>query len=182
MPDPAYQRLTRERVSNQFVAVAAPRISLWLGSDHLLLVERMGYSETCKRFHFRDIQAIIIQESFLRTIWNAILLTLLGICLIGLVASVLLGAVTAAIVWLFLTVLVAVPATVNNVYGPGCTCRLQTAVQTETLGSISRVRQARKLLEKLRPLIAAAQGQLLTPEEASARMLESVRGQPPVIS
>src|SRR6476469_5907388 len=46
---------------------------LFIGKDHLLLVVNSGYVEVSKRFNFRDIQSIIIQESPGRLIWNWIL-------------------------------------------------------------------------------------------------------------
>jgi hypothetical protein len=48
---------------------------------------------------------------------------------------------------------------------------LRTAVQIEQLASLSRLRRARKVLDRLRPLIAEAQGPL-GPEEIGARMPE----------
>src|SRR6185369_4389908 len=37
--------------------------SLWLGSDHVLSVKSLRFREEYKRFHFRDVQAIVIVES-----------------------------------------------------------------------------------------------------------------------
>jgi len=38
--------------------------TLWLGKDHLLLVDSLGgYSEDYKRFYYRDIQALIIRKT-----------------------------------------------------------------------------------------------------------------------
>jgi hypothetical protein len=67
--------------------------------------------------------------------------------------------------------LVGMPLLLNNLLGPTCTCHLRTAVQTEELPSLSRVRRVRRVLNRIRPLIVAAQGQL-TSEEVSARMRE----------
>jgi len=57
----------------------------------------------------------------------------------------------------------------NALSGPTCRCSIRTAVQTDDLPSLNRLRRTRKVLARLRPLIAAAQGQL-APEEISARM------------
>src|SRR5882724_2221817 len=35
--------------------------SLWLGPDHLLVVEIAGITEKYRRFYFRDIQAVIVE-------------------------------------------------------------------------------------------------------------------------
>ena len=189
MTESTYQRLTRDRIPRQFAVVTASRISLWLGNDHLLLVESNGFTETYKRFYFRDIQAITVQETTRRTVWNAVLAVPLAICLIGILVSSLPAANVAAMVtWSIFAVILAVPFTVNNIRGTACACQLRTAVQTEDLGSVSRVRQAQKVLEKIRPLIAGAQGQL-TAAEVSAHMQEAASGvaaagqpEPPVSS
>jgi hypothetical protein len=62
----------------------------------------------------------------------------------------------------------------NFFWGPSCKVQLRTAVQTEELASLSRVRQARRILNRIRPMIIEAQGQL-TPEEVSFRMQEAAR-------
>jgi len=59
---------------------------------------------------------------------------------------------------------------INLVRGPTCRCEIRTLVQTERL-PLSRIRATRKFLERVRPLITSAQGQL-TPEEVTARMSE----------
>lgn len=175
MTEPAYQRLTRARTIWRS-AIAAPRISLWLGSDHLLFVEQYGYREIYKRFYFRDIQALTVMETTRRTVWNAVLVIPLAICAIGVTISALPARnVPALVFWGVAAFIVAVLFALNNVRGTASVCELRTAVQTENLASLSRLRQTRKVLEKIRPLIAAAQGQL-TAAEVSARMHEAVSG------
>src|ERR1017187_936684 len=39
------------------------RNTLWLGPDHLLLVDSTRFSETYKRFYLRDIQTVIIRKA-----------------------------------------------------------------------------------------------------------------------
>jgi hypothetical protein len=58
---------------------------------------------------------------------------------------------------------------INVAMGPTSVCHLRTAVQTEELPSLNRVRRARKVLDRLRPFIAQAQGQL-SPEEIASKM------------
>jgi hypothetical protein len=179
MPDPAYQRLTRDRLTQQFAVVVATRASLWLGSDHLLLVQHSGFTESYKRFYFRDIQAITIVESGRRAIWNAVFGVLVSICLIGFVVSAATPMNTIAMcVWSFFILLFLIPMVINNLRGTACNCRLRTAVQIENLASLSRVRQAHKVLDKIRPLIVASQGQL-TGQEVSERMRAIAADQTP---
>jgi len=155
---------TRQRLA--FSLVSSSRSSLWLGKDHLLLVDTEGYTETYKRFYFRDIQAFILRKTVRMTV--LLIITGLFVALFGFCALAIKDEVGK---WVFgiLTGVVAIPFLLNLFYGPTCSCQLRTAVQTEELPSISRVRRARKILARLRPLIVEAQGQL-TPEEIAARM------------
>jgi len=66
------------------------------------------------------------------------------------------------------------PLLINILRGRTCRCFLRTAVQTEQLPPLSRVRRAQKVFARIRPLIAAAQGGELSPEMISARMREPV--------
>ena len=185
-----YQRLTRVRNRATFAFVAAGRTSLWLGPDHLLCVDTNGYTETYKRFYFRDIQAITVQATNRRSVWNWILGLLTALCAaLGFFNfSAAAGPNPGAILSFFLLFIFGIPLLLNNLFGRACTCQLRTAVQTEELASLSRVRKARKVLEKIRPLIAAAQGEL-TAEEISARLRENLQPEnpppdnlPPVLS
>ena len=179
MAEASYHRLTR--TSRQFAVAFAPRVSLWLGSDHLLLVEHSGYTESYKRFYFRDIQAITVMETARRSVWNRVLAVPLTICAVGLALSIFAErSVVASITWAIFSAVIVLPLVVNNLRGTACTCQLRTAVQTEELASLSRVRQTQGVLDRIRPLIAAAQGQL-TSEEATARMREAA-ATPPIIS
>src|SRR3954469_9427386 len=60
MPEKEYIRLTRGRQTSAPAAFATSSSSLWLGKDHLLVVESNGYSEKYRRFYFKDVQALII--------------------------------------------------------------------------------------------------------------------------
>jgi hypothetical protein len=186
MAEREYTRLTRARmrwstfntgvaaVSPMAASVLSSRSSLWLGKDHLLGIDTNGYTENYKRFYFRDIQAFTLRRTNRRmilTIILALIISLLVSIAIGVdetVASIIFGSVAA----LFLAFLV-----INLAKGPTCVCYLRTAVQTENLPSLNRVRRARKILERIRPLIAATQGQL-TREEIPARMQELMAAAP----
>ncbi len=186
MPKKEYHRLTRARSRSGFNIVSASRSSLWRGGDHLLCIDSSGYTESYKRFYYRDIQAITIVATKRRVVWNWILAIPTILCL-----ALLFSALSfrnywedgIVIVYTVSALLFGVPLLINLVRGPTCTCYLRTAVQTEELPSLSRVRRARKALDRLRPLIAAAQGNPPAPEELSARMqelVETVAGNPAV--
>lgn len=155
---------------------ALTRSSLWQGSDHLLYVGCTGYTESYKRFYFNDIQAITVRTTKTRAIANWIFGTLTFIFLIFSVPALVTGqAGPGTFVLLFLAVFVCgIPLFFNNLFGTTCACQIRTAVQTEDLPSLCRVRQTRKVLAKVLPLIIAAQGQL-TVEEVAVKMREEAQ-------
>jgi hypothetical protein len=180
-----YKRLTRARTRSSFAVAFMSRTSLWLGNDHLLFVDSSGYTETYKRFYFRDIQAITTQQTERDRVWSIVLGIAFIFCLFiilftqpkgspagwsggEMAGEIVLGGLMAVIVLLFL---------INFFFSPTCKTFLHTAVQTEELPSLCRVRQTRNVLEKIRPLIAAAQGGELSPEAISEMMRSSVRPQ-----
>ena len=125
---------------------------------------------SCSVFPGPPSPAITIRKTKRREIWNMALMILLIVWLATLVDALLSVPVEeVAILWGTAFVFVAVPLLANNVLGPACAVYLRTAVQIEELPSLNRVRRARKVVDRIRPLIVAAQGQL-TPEEISIRM------------
>ena len=176
MPEPSsYQRLTFARSRSAFSIAFMSRSSLWRGEDHLLGVDSNGYTETYKRFYFRDIQAIMLVASKRRAIINWILLIPTVPCLAWLLTLLVSRRVSDTGTLITLVILIsifALPLLINNLLGPTCTCRLRTAVQIEEVPSLNRLRRARKVLGRIRPLIAAAQGGEMAPELISTRMRE----------
>ena len=61
---------------DKWYATSRALCTVWMGSDHLLLVSRAGYTENYKRFYFRDIQAIIIRKTVTSLIGNTVLIIL----------------------------------------------------------------------------------------------------------
>jgi len=161
-----YQRLARPGLKLS---------SLWLGPDHLLRINSNGYSETYKRFYFRDIQLIILKETKRRVVWNVILAVPLLLCLVGILIFLLSGErnFPAYITLLVLFGIFFFFFLINNLLGTGCICYLRTAVQIESLPALCRVPKTRKVLDKIRPLIAAAQGGELSPEMVATAMQQS---------
>ena len=128
---------------------------LYRGVDHLLQVSSVTFSEQYKRFYFRDIQAFIVIRT---NTWIVIiaLLLILALLLTGLaigagdsVGSIVLGGFAA---------LLLVLALIVGLRGPSCRCYVRTAVQTEKLPSLNRLRRTDKILAELKPLLDAAQG------------------------
>lgn len=166
MTNEKYQRLTRAHQRSLFGWVSISRSSLWLGTDHVLCIDANGFTETYKRFFFRDIQAIMLRK----TDWWVKAAIILGGIAALFASFVLVSEDTGLqIFWGILAAVLFVITAVHLAFGPTCVCHLRTAVQQEALVSLTRVRRARKVLARIRPLIIQAQGQL-TPEEIAARM------------
>jgi len=159
-PDIKYRRLP----GRVWVPISAQRSgSIWLGPDHLLTVLENGYAENYKRFYLADIQGFIVRRNSRRMILNLafgfILLCIFGITTMftdagfGLVVTVTGGGI-------FLLGML-----INSLSGPTCEVRVRTAVQTEKLSPLQRIRSFEKFLNEVRPLIIQAQGEL-NPGEA----------------
>jgi len=129
--------------------------TLWEGDDHLLLVESHRVSESYKRFFYRDIQAIIVCQTKTGHIIMIVLavLTLLFAIPAFFVAPE--GAIALGIAAGFFLLLTAI----SFFAGPTCRCTLRTAVQTQPLTSLGRIRNARKALARIQTQIAAVQQQ-----------------------
>jgi hypothetical protein len=151
-----YERLPgRGMRRGSALQVIATFSRLWLGKDHLLLVDSNGFVETYKRFSFRDIQAITLTQTRRRAILNAIFLSCAVFC--GL--FILLDHAAITVVFGGLLALFVLLAMINSLSAPTCRCHLTTAVQTDELPSLRRLARANRVLSRLRPLIAAAQSE-----------------------
>ena len=139
--------------------------SLWLAPDHVLSVLSEGFTETYKRFYFRDIQAFVIR----RTRRGAITSVLLGGAGMVLLALVFAGAALqwpsalAAILGSCGAVCLALLA-VNVMRGPTCVCHVRTAVQMERLYPLNRLPVAARAVAVMRQAVESVQGSL-TEEE-----------------
>ena len=175
MAEKEYRRLTRTRNRSRFALVTTSRTSLWLGKDHLLVIDTSGYTETYKRFHFRDIQALVLCRTD-TWLYQAVVLAAFG-SLFGLIA--IFGG-NAVVAWVFgsLAAIFGILVLVDLLLGPSSKCYVRTAVQTEQLSSLARVRRAQQVLAALRPLINSAQGEL--PRTASVTGGEE-QAVPPVV-
>ena len=165
-----YTRLTFGRRSrkNGFFAMPGMRSSLWLGTDHILLVRTSPGSEEYRRFYFKDIQAIIMRGTRRQTYLNITLIALLVI-LMTIIALTWSGSVFSTVVLGISFLLFSIPILVNTLLGPCCDVQIRTAVQIEDLPSLSRISRTARVLGRIRPRIQAAQGSL-TAEETVERL------------
>jgi hypothetical protein len=162
MPDAPtipYTKLPGSGVSSKGVTlISAARVtcSLWLGDDHLLQVESTGgYSESYKRFYFRDIQALTLRKTKKWFATNLVLGVLTGLFLLWALAA---KTPVGSIVLYIFTTCFGIFLLANFLLGATCTCHLKTAVHLEQLPSLRRRRHALKVLAQLQPLVAAVQG------------------------
>lgn len=154
--------------------------SLWLGDDHLLVVESTGYSEEYTRYYFKDIQAITSCRTISGKVWNGILGVILAICLSSAVfvysadkdPSVL--TLLAVFSTPFLAILLW-----NIFRGPTCRCLLRTPVGIGELSALDRVRNVKRTIGRLRPLITQLQG-VITQREIT-ELVQAAKATPPVI-
>lgn len=135
--------------------------TLWISDDHLLLVKSNRVAEQYRRFYFRDIQAFLIREKRFTPKRNVLDVVLwLGVVWVYL-AHAPVTALFGAAVLLY-----------KRFSGPYCVCHIQTAVQTEPLPSLYRLRVAEQVLNQIAPLIEAAQAPEVeesSPSEPSAQ-------------
>jgi hypothetical protein len=158
MPSTPYQRLPGRRWR------VFTKDTLWLGEDHLLSVRSWYFTESYRRFYFRDIQAIAVQAMGTRGLtafdWTAI----------GLVA-LLSGTLfyTRRPVWAVVLILCGATYALLRARRANCVSWIQTAVSTERLPSLGRLGNARKAMALIESKILDAQADIVSeaPEEAS---------------
>lgn len=129
--------------------------SLWLGADHVLVVDSFRFSEEYRRFYFRDVQAIVLRKCvrFVVPAW-----WLLGFLSAGIAALIGL----AGKHWLTTagnTVMVGMALYLGgmSVFG-SCRVHIKTAVSWAALPSLYRMGPARRAVAILTDKIAALQG------------------------
>lgn len=149
-----YRKLRgRGRRAAGFFTLTAPVSTLWVGSDHLLLVDSYGASEDYRRFYFAEIQAFAVRRTRRLEIGAAVLGTF--VLLFGAWASA--AGEVARIILGILAAIFVVALAVHALLGPTCRCYVVTRVKREELPALKRTRNARRALDLVRPLIVAAQ-------------------------
>lgn len=146
---------------------------LWVGPDHLLHIHSTGYTESYRRFYFRDIQSMLIVHTNRRLIIN---------CVLGFILALVLLIVNADGFSPLGFTLAAVPFTAlflwNNLLGAGCRVVMISAVQQENIPSLCRVPKTRRILNQLVQMIRAAQADLVEPPPAPAEAPAPVAAPP----
>ncbi len=129
---------------------------LWLGNDHMLYIFSRFGIEDYKRFYFKDIQAVLTRKTATGKIQNLILSIF---CILFLLTALYLKGGWSVLNWT-IAGLMAIFLVINWLRGPTCVSHLHTAVQTEKLHSLYRLKTAIKIMNRLRLLIEQAQGKL----------------------
>lgn len=129
--------------------------SLWMGSDHLLLVRSAWFREEYKRFYLRDIQAIVVAPCARFHVSTPVFAVAVLWLLLSLVAFA--PVVSFGTEWAYGT-LVLVAAWLAVSAAAGCRCRLYTAVSHDELPSLYRTWTARRFLKQVQPWIEQVQG------------------------
>ena len=140
---------------------------LYLGLDHLVVVESHGFQESYRRLFFADIQALTLRRTLQGWIINVILGTSVLVCLM--IAGFNPGVATEMMIpgGLFLLILL-----VNSLLGPTCRCHIQTPVQNLRIRSLHRLRVARKVFKRVQPLVEAAQTHLVGRDDLTSVSLD----------
>jgi hypothetical protein len=148
--------MTYTKISNGGLLMAVIpglRTKLYLGTDHLLLVEQLILLERYKRFYFRDIQVITVAQSarwiVFGTIWGFLALVAALSFMVHHPLAVGAGA--------FFTALFGFAFIHNLILGPTCVVRLRTAVQTHRVAPLERIRNFHQQMATIEPLIREAQ-------------------------
>jgi hypothetical protein len=146
-----YRRLA---AGHQFGVVAGGWLSLHLASDHLLLRQSGGFTESYRRFYFNDIEAITIRKTYRWWAWNLALGFALFLCIVPMVfdkpphyVAIPLGSILGSILLLHL------------LHGPTCVTHLKTKVQTRPL-PLRRTWKALRVVRQLSEKITAAQADI----------------------
>ena len=127
---------------------------LWQGSDHLLQIYTRFGVEDYKRFYYSDIQSFVVHKTTNGRVLNLILAIL----------SVLFAIFAASsgwgwdIFWGLLAGLFSLLLIINWLRGPTCKTQIKTAVQTESLHSLHRLRTSMKVLDQLAVKVQQIQG------------------------
>ena len=130
--------------------------TLWQGSDHLLQIySRLGV-EDYKRFYFNDIQAVTTRKTGVGTVLSFVLgVSTVLFCLFAVTSGGAWSIFNAIIAGVMLLLWI-----INFFRGPTCETYLLTAVQTEKLHSLHRLKITQPVMNRLRSLIEQRQGRI----------------------
>ena len=156
-PPRPYTRLTRAAAS------VGSYKSLWLASDHLLLVTSTGYTEDYHRLQLREIKGFFIIASDRRLWWGVGWGTVAGVSAVAMIVT--LAQRDTPVFSVTALILSSLVLLWNYLLGPVCRAYVVTGVQTAPLPSLVRRRKAVRVIGRIQPLIEAAQADLGVPAQ-----------------
>ncbi len=140
--------------------------SVWLGTDHLLLVRSIRYREDYKRFHLRDIQAIIVAGAP-RFVVSTPMAAVVVVWVLAYVVLASRAEWAPLVLWPAAAFLIGAWVYVSAACS--CKCRIHTAVSRDDLASVYRTWIARRFMAAVEPRIAEFQGRAeVVPAEPAA--------------
>ena len=162
-----------------FAVADAGQQRLWLGPDHILNVRSAWSTESHRQYQLKDIQAITVTGTdrgrnlnFILGIVAAILSATTAYLLVGIPGNAF--AATLGVIAGLAAAVCVVYLLSNVLQGKTCVCRLYTAVQTQELRSLGRIRTANRFLDIVKPLIDVVQGPV-SEEMLQAQELDSLQ-------
>jgi hypothetical protein len=130
--------------------------SVWLAPDHLLLIRSWRFREEYKRYYLGDIQSIAVAAA------PRFHLSTRSICIAIIWLFAISIATARGISWevnsLWVVAAILVGTWIYVSASCSCICRIYTAVSGDDLPSVYRSWTARKFMQRVQPLIEAAQG------------------------
>jgi hypothetical protein len=152
-----YRRLTKNN------SEVGSYTSLWVGSDHVMIVRSSGYHEEYVRLHLGEIRAVFLTVTERRRWWGLFWGIVAGGGVLPFLVSSGGGVTPGKVFGSILLGLGGLGLLWNHLLGPGCRAFAVTGVQNAELPSLVRMKQARKVMARLHPLINAAQSHLAPP-------------------
>ncbi len=129
------------------------KTKLYLGTDHILLIEQLILVERYKRFYFRDIEVITATQS---PRWIVFGVAWGSLALVAALSFFVHNPVAVA-AGTFFTALFGFAFVHNMIQGPTCIVRFRTAVQNLRIAPLERIRDFHKGMGIIEPLIRNAQ-------------------------
>lgn len=156
------QPVTYRRLARGTMAMIM-RCSLWLGDDHLLSVKSTGYTEEYVRIYLKDLKGIVSQRTKTWMLLNILLGIVVGLCGIGILNTNDIFS-PGTIAFLIFGAPFLIVFLVNLFKGPTCKTNLLTPLGLVDIPALQRSRKVTRLIQELRPLVAAQQGSMLRSE------------------
>ncbi len=137
---------------------------LWFGSGFLLSVDHYVISENYRRFYFRNIQAITVQQTLLGRICNIAFTTFIAcIAILASIGLLLHWPTPLLITMVGFLIFFLILLLINLHRGPTCECHIYTPFQVERLHSINRMKAAAKVIPMIKTKIEELQGEWTAP-------------------